>query len=107
MEINSLVRVYNTFRERYSTDYGFVMGDYNYGGTYVPKDLQDNLDIDKPPFSRFINKTDGTTVKPFEPTPSNPSKPYDRIYVVLPGDQVVITAVGVDTFRDPLTKEEV
>ena len=30
----------------YGTDLGFVMGDYNYGGTYVPSRLQDNLAID-------------------------------------------------------------
>ena len=106
-EINSLVDVYNTFRARYSTDFGFVMGDYNYGGTYVSPSLQDNLAIDQPPFSRFINKTDGTTVKPFAPTPSNPKKPYDRIYVVVPGTQIVITTVGIDTFRDILMEQQV
>ena len=106
-EINSLVDVYRTFSARYSTEFGFVMGDYNDGGTYVSPSLQDNLAIDQPPFSRFINKTDGTTVKPFAPTPSNPKKPYDRIYVVVPGTQIVITTVGIDTFCDTLTEEQV
>ena len=104
-EINQLVNVYNTFSQRYGTTIGFVIGDYNYGGSYVPSSLQDNLDIDQPPFVRFINKTDGTTVKPFMPTPENPSKPYDRIYVV-PGGRI-IERVGIDTFRDMLTPEEV
>ena len=106
-EINSLVNVYNTFSARYSINLSFVMGDYNYGGTYVSSSLQDNLAIDQPPFSRFINKTDGTTVKPFMPTPSNPKKPYDRIYVVVPGSQIIITSVGIDMFRDILTEEQV
>ncbi len=97
-EINELVSVYNTFRQRYNTDIGFIMGDYNYGGSYVPSNQQDNLMIDQPPFVRFINKTDGTTVK-------NPSKPYDRIYVV-PGG-TTIERVGIDTFRDMLTPDEV
>ena len=57
-EINELVNVYNTFSQRYSTDIGFVMGDYNYGGSYVPSNQQDNLNIDQPPFVRFINRTD-------------------------------------------------
>ena len=74
-EINALVNVYNTFSQRYSTDIGFIMGDYNYGGRYVPSNLQDSLSIDQSPFVRFINKTDGTTVKPFTPSPQNPSKP--------------------------------
>ena len=100
------MNVYNTFRQLYGTDIGFIMGDYNYGGRYVlPSNLQDNLNIDQPPFVRFINKTDGTTVKPFIPTPQNPKKPYDRIYVV-PGG-VTITAVGIDTFRDILTEDQV
>jgi hypothetical protein len=97
-EINELVNVYNTFRQRYSTDIGFVMGDYNYGGTYVSPNQQDNLMIDQPPFVRFINSTDGTTVK-------SPSKPYDRIYVV-PGGRT-IERVGIDTFRDMLTPDQV
>ena len=67
--------------------------------------LRDHLDIDQPPFVRLINETDGTTVKPFDPTPRNPRKPYDRIYAV-PGDSI-IEAVGVDTFRDTLTPEQV
>ena len=83
------------------------MGDYNYGGSYVKWSQQDNLDIDKPPFSRFINKTDGTTVKPFAPSPSNPKKPYDRIYVVVPASQIIITSVGIDMFRDVLTEQQV
>ena len=69
--------------------------------------LQDHLAIDMAPFSRFINKTDGTTVKPFDPTSSNPKKPYDRIYVVVPGTQIVITTVGIDTFCDILTEQQV
>ena len=81
------------------------MGDYNYGGTYVPQNRQDNLNIDQPPFVRFINRTDATTVKPFDPTPQNPAKPYDRIYVV-PGDRI-IEKVGIDTFRDTLTSQGV
>lgn len=105
-EINSLVDVYNTFSKRYNTDLGFIMGDYNYGGSYVKSDQQDHLDIDKPPFSRFINKTDGTTVKPFDPSPSNPKKPYDRIYVVVPESQIIITSVGIDMFRDGVLTEQ-
>ena len=81
------------------------MGDFNYGGSYVSSRLRDHLDIDQPPFVRLINNTDGTTVKPFDPTPRHPRKPYDRIYAV-PGDST-ITAVGVDTFRDTLTPEQV
>ena len=104
-EINSLVNVYNTFMQRYNTNISFVMGDYNYGGSYVPSSRQDNLNIDQAPFVRFINKTNGTTVKPFTPTPQNPKKPYDRIYIV-PGGRT-ITAVGIDTFRDMLSAEEV
>lgn len=99
------MNVYNRFKEVYETDVGFIMGDYNYGGSYVKPSQQDNLDIDQPPFVRFINKTDGTTVKPFDPSPQNPAKPYDRIYVV-PGGRT-ITAVGIDTFRDSRTPEEV
>ena len=97
-EINELVNVYNTFRQRYGTNIGFVMGDYNYGGTYVSQSQQDNLDIDQPPFVRFINSTDGTTVTP-------PSKPYDRIYIVPEG--ITIQRVGIDTFRDMLTQQQV
>ena len=99
------MNVYNTFRQRYNTDIGFVIGDYNYGGQYVPSNLQDTLDIDQLPFVRFINKTDGTTVKPFVPTPQNPKKPYDRIYIV-PGG-ATITKVGIDTFRGVLTEDQV
>lgn len=84
---------------------GFIIGDYNYGGTYVPQNQQDNLNIDQSPFIRFINRTDGTTVKPFMPTPQNPAKPYDRIYVVPEGR--TIERVGIDTFRDILTPEQV
>ena len=104
-EINALVNVYNTFSQRYNTNIGFIMGDYNYGGRYVPSNQQDNLNIDQSPFVRFINKTDGTTVKPFVPSPQNPSKPYDRIYVV-PGGRI-IERVGIDTYRDILTPEQV
>ena len=74
------------------------MGDYNYGGSYVSPNQQDNLAIDQPPFVRFINRTDGTTVT------QNP-KPYDRIYIV-PGG-ITIQRVGIDTFRDMLTPQEV
>ena len=97
-EINELVNVYNTFRQYYGTDIGFVMGDYNYGGSYVSPNQQDNLNIDQPPFVRFINRTDGTTVA------QNP-KPYDRIYIV-PGG-ITIQRVGIDTFRDMLTPQQV
>ena len=97
--------VYNTFREKYRTDIAFIMGDFNYGGSYVSSRLRDHLDIDQPPFVRMINDTDGTTVKPFDPTPQNLGKPYDRIYVV-PGGST-ITAAGVDTFRGTLTPEQV
>ena len=100
------MNVYSTFRQLYGTDIGFIMGDFNYGGRYVSSRLQDNLNIDQPPFVRFINRTDGTTVKPFNPTPKNPKKPYDRIYVV-PGSAMIITAVGIDTFRDNLTEDQV
>ena len=106
-EINSLVNVYNTFSQRYGTIFGFIMGDFNYGGTYVPSSQLDNLNIDSPPFVRFINKTDGTTLKPFNPTPQNPKKPYDRIYVVPRNSQTFITSVGIDTFRDMLTESQV
>ena len=105
-EINALVDVYNTFREQYRTDVAFIMGDFNYGGSYVSSRLQNHLDIDQPPFVRLINSTDGTTVKPYEPTPQNPSRPYDRIYAV-PGDNTIIMTAGVDTFRDMLTPEQV
>ena len=105
-EINALVDVYNTFREQYRTDVAFIMGDFNYGGSYVSSRLQNHLDIDQPPFVRLINSTDGTTVKPYEPTPQNPSRPYDRIYAV-PGDNTIIMTAGVDTFRDTLTPEQV
>ena len=71
----------------------------------MPQNQQDNLNIDQPPFVRFINRTDGTTVKPFNPTPQNPAKPYDRIYIV-PGGRI-IERVGIDTFRDNLTPEVV
>ena len=98
-EINALMNVYNTFRRRYGTDIGFIMGDYNYGGSYVPSNQQDNLNIDRPPFVRFINKTDGTTVA------GNPGQPYDRIYVV-PGT-ITIERAGIDKFMDTLTAEEV
>ena len=104
-EINELVDVYNTFRQLYETDIAFIMGDFNYGGSYVSSRLRDNLDIDQPPFVRLINDSDGTTVKLFEPTPQKPSKPYDRIYAV-PGGSI-ITAVGVDRFRGTLTPEQV
>ena len=54
-----------------------------------------------------MNKTDGTTVKPFMPTPSNPKKPYDRIYVVVPGSRIIIMSVGIDMFPDTLTEAQV
>ena len=104
-EINALVDVYGTFKKQYGTDIGFVMGDFNYGGSYVRSSLQDHLDIDQPPFIRLINKTDATTVKPFHPTSRVKGKPYDRIYVV-PG-RMLITAAGIDKFRDMLTPEQV
>lgn len=97
--------VYNTFRELYGTDIAFIIGDYNYGGSYVSSRLRSHLDIDQPPFVRLINNTDGTTVKPFDQSPQNHGKPYDRIYVV-PGGST-ITAAGVDKFRGTLTPEQV
>ena len=105
-EINALVQVYNTFRQRYDTDFGFIMGDFNYGGTYVPSNQLDRLDIDKSPFVRLISKTDGTTVKPFKPTRDNPKKPYDRIYAV-PESKTTKMKGGVDTFDGGLTPQQV
>ena len=88
-------------------DSGFIMGDYNYGGTYVPKNMLDMLDIDMdPPFLRLISKDQGTTVKPFEPAVDK--KPYDRIYIA-PSQTYMqsVTSVGVNKFRDMLTEEKV
>ena len=106
-EINALDDVYNTFKHRYKTDFGFIMGDFNYGGRYVRSNLQDHLDIDKPPFVRLISKTDGTTVKPFIPTRDKPKKPYDRIYAVPPRSATVRMKAGVDTFDGGLTSQQV
>ena len=82
------------------------MGDYNYGGNYVPNNMLDMLAIDMdPPFLRLISKDRGTTVKPFGPVGK---KPYDRIYVAPSQTYVqIITSVGVDTFTDMLGEETV
>lgn len=81
------------------------MGDFNYGGSYVPSSDLDMLNIDNSPFLRYINKTDGTTVKPFDPTPGK--RPYDRIYVAPQSQHSFITAVGIDKFRDMLDEPTV
>ena len=82
------------------------MGDFNYGGTYVPADKLDRLDIDKS-LKRLISKTDGTTVKPFNPTPQDPSKPYDRIYAASPKGTTIQMEGNVDKFNGGLTPEKV
>ena len=73
------------------------MGDFNYGGTYVPQSKRGNLLIDNPPFRGLINT--GTSVKT--------AQPYDRIYVApknIIGSQIKINAADVDKFRGLLSE---
>ena len=85
------MNVYNKFKDKYNVDLGFIMGDFNYGGSYVRKD---KLDIDNPPFRGLINT--GTSVKT--------SKPYDRIYVA--PKETPINAAGVDKYSGTLNELE-
>lgn len=96
-EINSLVDVYNEFMNYFDTEIGFIMGDYNYGGSYVKGNDLDNLRIDNDGrFLRLISSNTGTTVKPY----GQNGKPYDRIYVAPKNIEPHIIGVGVDQFRD-------
>ena len=107
-EINSLVEVYNAFKEKYQLGDGdpvFIMGDFNYGGTFVKEDKLDKLRIDTSHFLRLINKNSGTTVAPFDPKPGK--KPYDRIYVTPKSNLHRILTVGIDRFRNGLSEKKV
>ena len=97
-EINSLVDVYTLFSNKIGVNFGFIMGDFNYGGTYVPQGLRGNLLIDNDPFLGLINE--GTSVKT--------SLPYDRIYVA-PRNVLgphIITAAGVDRYSGSLINNQ-
>ena len=73
-EIDSLVDVYDTFASGNSDfQIGFIMGDFNYGGRYVPSNEQNKLAVDTRPYlHRIINANVGTSVKT--------NLPYDRVY---------------------------
>ena len=103
-EINSLVNVYNEFLnnpDNSNFQYGFVMGDYNYGGRYVNQNLQDMLAVDMH-LTRVIDRNAATSVLTH--------LPYDRIYI---GSRTgnypanFYRGHGVDTFRDGLTERNV
>ena len=107
-EIEALVDVYDVLKrpEYFNCDFAFIMGDFNYGGSYVKKTDMGKLKIDNPPFVGLI-KGKGTSVKPL----GNPDgrKPYDRIYCVGSNDVVDVYGIkgDVDTERYGLTEEEV
>ena len=103
-EINSLVDVYNTFlnnQDNSNFQYGFVMGDYNYGGRYVNQNQLDNLAVDMH-LTRVIDRHAQTSVLTH--------LPYDRIYIGSRSGSIPATfnqGHGVDTFRDRLTERDV
>ena len=107
-EINSLVDVYETFVKIPSNSnfqIGFIMGDFNYGGRYVPLNQQNKLAVDEHPYlRRIIDANIGTSVKTH--------LPYDRIYVGLTPktEHESFPAIhnhGVDTFRGTLNQNDV
>ena len=81
------------------------MGDFNYGGRYVPQNLQNMLTVDRRAYlHRVINDNVGTSVRT--------KLPYDRIYAGLTprtqhGSLPAIGNHGVDTFRDSLSEYDV
>ena len=103
-EITSLVNVYNTFLDKQDNSnfqYGFVMGDFNYGGRYVNQNQLDNLAVDMH-LQRVIDRHAATSVLTH--------LPYDRIYI---GSRTRIYPAnfyrghGVNTFRDGLSDRDV